>query len=300
MDRTIKRSSSILAAVASAVIFGFTPIMAKYAYSGGSNGIMMSFTRALFALPVLFLICKHKNLRFRLKRPEFIAMFFTGIFGSAATTLLLYSSYSYIPVGNATTIHFCYPIIVTFILTFRYHDKLKKYKIIALSLCAVGIFAFINSKDSMHFIGIILAFLSSISYAILMISIERSPVSGLHSYVSVFYFALCNCIVSAIFGLLTKSLNFNLTAEAWAYSLIISILVSVIAFSLFKFAISTCGAFTTSLLSTIEPIMSVLLGWLILDESLTLRKIIGVLAILAGIIIVTTFEFRDSKKLQQS
>ena len=38
----------------SAVIFGFTPVLANLSYSGGNNGVNMAFLRALLPLPVLF------------------------------------------------------------------------------------------------------------------------------------------------------------------------------------------------------------------------------------------------------
>ena len=40
--------------ILSAVIFGFTPILAKITYSMGSNGITMAFFRHLFVIPILF------------------------------------------------------------------------------------------------------------------------------------------------------------------------------------------------------------------------------------------------------
>ena len=46
--------------------------------------------------------------------------------GAFATTVTLYMSYSYIPVGMATTLHFIYPVLVTAgcVLIFREdHDK---------------------------------------------------------------------------------------------------------------------------------------------------------------------------------
>ena len=44
--------------ILSAMIFGFTPILAKMTYSMGSNGITMAFYRHLFVIPILFIIIK--------------------------------------------------------------------------------------------------------------------------------------------------------------------------------------------------------------------------------------------------
>ena len=44
--------------ILSAIIFGFTPILAKITYNMGSNGITLAFFRHLFVIPILFLIIK--------------------------------------------------------------------------------------------------------------------------------------------------------------------------------------------------------------------------------------------------
>jgi drug/metabolite transporter (DMT)-like permease len=43
----------IIAATLASLAFGVTPALVKIAYAGGSNGVTMTFTRGLFALPVL-------------------------------------------------------------------------------------------------------------------------------------------------------------------------------------------------------------------------------------------------------
>ena len=54
--------------ILSAVIFGFTPVLAKVTYSMGSNGITMAFFRHLFVIPILFFIinfiCNAINISF--------------------------------------------------------------------------------------------------------------------------------------------------------------------------------------------------------------------------------------------
>ncbi len=53
-----KKTTGRLSVALSAVIFGFTPILAQMSYAGGNNGINMAFLRALIPIPFLFLISK--------------------------------------------------------------------------------------------------------------------------------------------------------------------------------------------------------------------------------------------------
>ena len=59
----------IIFTAASAVIFGFTPILARISYDGGANGITMTFLRCLLSLPILFLILKIKGIPLKWNLP---------------------------------------------------------------------------------------------------------------------------------------------------------------------------------------------------------------------------------------
>ena len=48
--------SGVIFVFLSAVIFGFTPVLAAISYQGGNNGINMAFLRAFLPIPVLLLI----------------------------------------------------------------------------------------------------------------------------------------------------------------------------------------------------------------------------------------------------
>ena len=48
--------SGVIFVFLSAVIFGFTPVLAAISYQGGNNGINMAFLRAFLPIPVLLLL----------------------------------------------------------------------------------------------------------------------------------------------------------------------------------------------------------------------------------------------------
>ena len=52
--------------ILSAIIFGFTPILAKITYNMGSNGITLAFFRHLFVIPILFLIIKLLKINYKI------------------------------------------------------------------------------------------------------------------------------------------------------------------------------------------------------------------------------------------
>lgn len=290
----MKKSLGVLCAFASAFIFGFTPVLGKLSYAGGSNGVTLTFLRALIALPVLYLLIRANGQTLRLSREQARHILLIGILGPAATTLLLYSSYEYLPVGISTVLHFMYPVLVSLAEMLFFHEKATPAKLTALGLCTAGVVFFLES-GSVRPLGIVLALLSGVTYTYYMLGVERSSLRSLHHFKLSFYFCLIGLLVSGVFGACTKTLRFQLSAEAWLFSALVSLFVSVGAITFFQLAITRIGAAPTAILSTLEPICSVLMGLLFLHESLSPAKLAGCGLILAGVVIATRAQLRKKE-----
>lgn len=107
------KSKGIFLTILSAIIFGFTPIIAKITYDLGSNGITLAFLRHAMVIPILYGIIKLQKVSLHITKTQLKNILLVGIFGSGLAILTLYSSYSYISVGSATVLHFLYPMFVS-------------------------------------------------------------------------------------------------------------------------------------------------------------------------------------------
>ncbi|NLC26399.1 MAG: DMT family transporter, partial [Fastidiosipila sp.] len=121
----------ISAALISALMFGISPAIAKLAYEGGSNGMTMTFTRALMSLPFLFLIARQQKISMKLTKKELLLVVLVSIFGNFSTTLMLYSSFSYINVGMASVLHYFFPVFVVLVSIIIFKEETKSWKILA-------------------------------------------------------------------------------------------------------------------------------------------------------------------------
>ena len=72
----------------------------------------LTFLRAALCLPVLLLLVKAKGISLQLERREVGPVILLGSVGCALTTILLYLSYNYKPVGLSTTLHFISPAVI--------------------------------------------------------------------------------------------------------------------------------------------------------------------------------------------
>ena len=269
--------------ILSAIIFGFTPILAKITYNMGSNGITLAFFRHLFVIPILFLIIKLLKINYKITLEQLKKIILVGVIGNAFTVAMLYTSYSYIQVGSATVLHFLYPMFVSLICFFYYKEQLSKAVIICLVIASIGILFFIEGGNT-SFIGLFLALFSGITFAYYIVGVEKLGLQTINPYVLNFYFAIVIAITLLIIGIISNQLVLSLPMKAYSYSFIIAILTSIIGIICLQQGIKYLGATTASILSMFEPVTSVIFGIIILHERLTIVKASGCLIILGAVI----------------
>ncbi|MEG0075444.1 MAG: DMT family transporter [Eubacterium sp.] len=280
--------------ILSAIIFGITPIMGKITYQNGSNSIMLTFLRTFFCVPILFLILKQQKVSLKLTKLQFKELFIISLIGSAITTLILYQSYNYIPVGTATTLHFVYPLFVAVGAVFIFKERLTKGKLIALAIASLGISFFMGGKIENGFIGIFFALLSGLTYAFYILYLDKSNLLKLHPLKLSFYINLLVASFVFIYGLSTHTLTFNLTPLGWFLSFAMAMLCGLFGITLFQMGVKLSGGTTAAILSMFEPITSVLCGIIFLSEPLSIKSIIGCVLILTGVTVLTLYKEKDT------
>lgn len=278
----------IICAVTAAIIYGFTPILARITFGGGANGITVTFLRGLLSIPLLMILIIHKKIPLRLGI-DWKGVFLAGIFGMSPTALLLYMSYGYISVGLAETLHFTYPILVTVTCIVWFKEKLNRWKLGALILCSIGIFMFIDKISSFGVTGMVLALLSGVAYAYYIICVDK-VLMHIHYLKLILYMNIFMTVISGGYGLCTGNLHLSLTPNAWVLCILISLLTSFGALPLLQVGIKLTGASTTAILSTFEPITSVVCGILILHESISPLKLFGCVFIMGSILLIAISE----------
>ncbi len=267
----------------SAFIYGLTPILAKATYDGGANGITLTFLRAALSVPLLYVIIKADGKSLYLTKTELKRVIILSVFGGALPILLLYLAYGYISTGLATTLHFIYPLVIVFASAFIYHEKISKLKLFSVIFVTIGIFLFVDIAGSADRKGVILALLSGIFYSFYVIYIDRSGLDSMDYVKLTFYLMLTMSAVTLIFGMAVGEIDFDITPRAWAYSALISFLVTLGATPLFQVGVRREGAATAGVMSTFEPITSVALGAMFLGEAVGTMQLVGCAMILTGV-----------------
>jgi len=283
----MNKTKGITCAVLAAFIYGFTPILGKFSYLEGSNSLSLTFYRSFLTLPVLYAILRANKVSMLLTKAELKKLTVLGILGPSLTALTLYGAYNYISVGMSTTIHYIYPVLVAGVCIIIFKEKLSKEKLISLILSVIGILLFFEGDFSGSLIGIFLALFSGISYGSFLVFMDKSGIKSMYPFKISFYTCIVSSIFIFIYGIASKELVFNMSFLGWFYTFLIAIFISVIANTLMAIAVKNTGSTVTAIVGMFEPITSVILGILFLNELFTVKNLVGCAFILVAVLILT-------------
>ncbi len=284
----MKKIDGIIYTVVSSAAFGVMPILAKIAYKGGANATTVLFLRFFIATLIILLYIVVTKKDFKLNKSQLIHIIFLAIIGYTGTSYALFLSYNYISVGLATILHFVYPVIVTAFSVILYKEKLHLSKILALILSVIGIYLLVDSGSaSLNFKGVWLALISGFFYAYYIVGVAHSEVSKIDTFVLTFYLAFIAALSIFIVGMVNGQLDFNIKPYSFLASGSIALVSTVLALTMFLKGIKIIGPSSAAILSTLEPIVSIILGVIILSEKLSFTIVIGCVLILFSVIILT-------------
>ncbi len=287
----------ILYSVLSAVIFGTSPIFFKVVAATGINTTTQVAVRSVVTMALAAVLARINRQPILLKGRLLIDALLAFVAGQGVTAILLNSSYAYLPAGMSTSLHFVYPSVVMIVCVLVFRERINGVKLVAL-LLSVGAIALMTDLSAQgQLIGMALAIGSGCSYAFYILYLERTPLRDIPVWTFAFWSSLGCLIASAALGLSTATLDLSgATVKGVSLLMIMVPLQSVLAVRLFQLGVRYAGSTAASLLSTMEPVTSTILGMLILQEAMGIRKIIGCAAIVLSVILVVFGTQRAEKK----
>lgn len=280
------RSKGLLATMISAVFFGFIPLFVKTICAGGGNSVSAAFYRFFLSVPVLYIYLKAQGISMRITRTEFTKIALITIFGYGGTAVLLFSSYNFIPSGMSTTIHFMYPVFTILGCMIFFKEKVSPLKLLCVALCFGGILLFYNGESGGSVLGMALSFLSGVTYAFYTIYLEKSGLQKMENLKLIFYMNTVAAAMILVMALLTAQFTLRLTPLAWGTAVFFATATSLIGVLGYQIGVKCIGPQNAAILSTFEPITSVIVGVLVYREAFSARTLLGCLCVLSAVVIV--------------
>lgn len=276
--------------IASALLFGVTPVLASLTYEMGSNANTLTFYRNLLVVPVAAVIMLVRKIPFRVTGKELLLLLTVGVLFRASTTFMLYESYQYAGIGTATTLHFLYPVCTALICRVLFREKLGWGKVAALCIATAGIVFFCDFGGTVRPAGVILAVASAVTYGCYLTGMDKTDLKDMNAVKVVFYMGISNAAAMLLLGMPQGKIVFVLPPLAMVYTFIVAVCTSFAAVALVQMGIRELGAPTAAIFSMFEPIASVLAGWIFLSEAMPLNKVIGCVIILTAVTVIALID----------
>lgn len=269
----------------SASAFGAMAIFGRYAYAGGTDVLGLLTLRFLIGGAVLAAVARHRGVVWPRGRAlaGIVAM---GAFGYVGQSLCYFIALQHAQASLVALLLYLYPAFVTLLAALWLGERLTRVKVAALVLCLGGSALMVGGGHGDPF-GIALALTAAVVYSLYIVAGARltRDVDPLATTAVVCLSAAgvfgCVSIVRTLAG---APPHLPATASAWAALVAIGLVSTVTAMLAFFAGLTRLGAARTSMLSTLEPVVTVLLAAVFLGERLSLVQWYGGAAVLAAVL----------------
>lgn len=271
------------AALLSAFLFGFIPILAVSAYKKGITVMTFHFMRFIIASIALFclLYFQKGHQVVMVGKKNFLQLFVLGGILFTLTSFSYFSSFQYIPASMAALIFYSYPALVAIGSLYVNKEPLTTKIILSITLSTVGLIFLSGKIDaSVSMKGVLLAGFAALSYTSYILYgnslMKKTPYQVVVAFVCFF-----SAVSFFIVGKATHNLILPHTTSTWLLFCIIS-LVSLSGFLAFFLGVKLTTPSIAAILSMAEPLVTVVLSLLIFKEYLTILQYLGGILVLAG------------------
>lgn len=277
-----------LAAIVAAATYGTNPLFAINLYDAGMNPNSVLLWRYALGMPFVAIMLLFRGRSLAISRSELAPALVLGIL-MATSSLTLFASYKYMNAGIASTLLFIYPIMVTLLMIFFFHEKFKLSIVLCLVVMIIGLYMLMMPSNgvTVSSMGLMLVVLSSLTYAIYLVMVNVSErVKRIPTLKLLFYVLLSGCAMFLLLIPAGNPLVVPHSSAEWFYVLALALIPTVLSLICTTVAIQNIGATPTAILGALEPVTAVMISVFILGQPMTVREIAGAVLILAAATIV--------------
>jgi drug/metabolite transporter (DMT)-like permease len=284
----MQRLTGILLIAISAASFGTLAIFGRFLYADGMDTFTMLFLRFSLAAAFMALILLLRRERFP-REKVFLQLVGMGALGYVGQSFSYLSAIKYASAGLVALLLYLYPMFVFILSVIVLREKVTSLKVIALVLALLGTALTVDPKGG-QLTGILLAIAAALIYSVYIIvgTNVMKHVSPVQSSLVIFASA------GVVYGILmaVNGIHLPTSGTGWLGIAGIVLVATVIPVAAFLAGLERIGPTNAAMLSTLEPVVTVLLAGLLFGERLGTVTILGGCLILVAVILLTRGEVR--------
>jgi len=282
----MKRLTGILLIAISAASFGTLAIFGRFLYADGMDTFTMLFLRFGISASIMTLILLLRKEPF--PRGRVLALLIgMGALGYVGQSFSYLSAIKYASAGLVALLLYLYPMFVFILSVIFLREKVTWAKVAALVLALVGTALTVGPAGG-QFLGIFFAIFAAVVYSVYIIvgADVMRHVSAVQSSLVIFASA------GTVYGMLTavNGAHFPASSSGWWSMAGIVLLATVIPVVTFLAGLERIGPTNAAMLSTLEPVITVLLAAWLFAERLEPLTMVGGGLILVAVVVLTRSE----------
>jgi len=285
----MRRLSGILLIAISATGFGTLAIFGRYLYADGLDTFTMLFLRfgiSASIMTVILILRKEPLPRGRV----LVLLIGMGALGYVGQSFTFLTAIKYASAGLVALLLYLYPMFVFIMSVIILHEKATSVKVVALVIALIGTALTVGPAGG-QVIGALLAIGAAVIYSVYIIvgTDVMKHVSAVQSSVVIFASAC------AVYGTLTAVNGAHLpnSNAGWFAMAGIVLFATVIPVVTFLAGLERIGPTNAAMLSTLEPVVTVLLAAWLFAEHLDTITMIGGGLILVAVVLLARSELRQ-------
>jgi drug/metabolite transporter (DMT)-like permease len=283
--------------------FGFSAksILVKlaYGYSPQLDAITLMLLRMAISLPFFLVVDLWSNRpsqfttdRHRLGIQDWLTIIVLGFLGYYLSSLLDFEGLSYISAGLERLILYLYPTFVVLLTALVYRKAINPRQCFALLLSYAGIFFVyadhrVQSNDSGLLKGSAFVVSCAMTFAVFMVG-SGVLIKRMGAMRFTAYSMTVACVITGLHYLFKHGgLTFQLPASVYGLAAIMALFSTVLPSFFMNAGIQRIGAGSASIISSAEPIGTLILAFFLLGETITLAQLVGTILVLIGVYVVS-------------
>ena len=277
------RATSLI--LVSSLGFGSLSTITLFAEHAGLSLLTAMLWRYLLAVLVLIAFIRKAATAIEPKRA--VQLMIVGGFGQAVITFLSLKALDYLPVGPLAFLFYTYPAWVAIISAVTGKEKFTVRRFIALAIAMIGITVMVGTpgKNSLNQTGVMLALAIAFIYALYLPALHKVQ-SGIKPEIATLYLLAGVLLSFIIAAIVTGAAALPVSSNQWILVVMLALICTVMAFSTLIAGLRVLGPVRTSIISTIEPFFTALLGVVLLSQPFTEAMLAGGALVALAVVIL--------------
>ena len=270
----------------SAASFGTLPILVKLAYATGLTPYQTLAFRFLFAAAGLHLLALLRGEHvFRVDARRLIQFLLLGVVGYAAQSAAFFGALCCLPASLVELIAYIYPSLVALGAWLIYRRSIGPSRVIALGVSFGGLALLVGGVKLQAGFPLVLAIASPVFYAMYILAGERLMRGASALTASTLVHTGAGITFGVLLLLLPGQPHLPHNPASWPVLVLVAVIPSMVAISLFLAGLPRIGAPQAALLSTFEPVVTVTLAVILLGDRLSPVQLLGAAAVVLAVVV---------------